>query len=313
VSGRRSIGPGFIDLIRDGVPGLGDTYGAEYDLLVRQALNSTALSAIYAGWDYAQWTYLLDEAASHLGIQARRVGGKRERDRRSLNRLRGSVWDSAVKYRAEHELPTAEEIAACIATMRQLAADADHPLSDNMRTVLADVCDTAERLGTIRPAVSFKDLVERTGLTRKAARYALDRLHVDGLLTRERPGDLHKRKAALRRLRPPAERTRGTYTRKTELRAPTAKSYVPQPAQPAKSYVPHPVPQTATAPHRQEEPPVTPHEVAAIVAATVEAVMQPHFDRVQAQVDRIDARLPDQPLAKVRHLHIVRDEDGDQS
>jgi hypothetical protein len=76
---QRALDAYFLDLIRDGVPDLGNTNGAEYDRLVWQALNSTALSAIHCEWDYAHWSYLLDEAASHLGIQARRSGSCRER------------------------------------------------------------------------------------------------------------------------------------------------------------------------------------------------------------------------------------------
>ncbi len=76
---QRALDAYFLDLIRDGVPDLGNTNGAEYDRLVWQALNSTALSAIHCEWDYAYWSYLLDEAASHLGIQARRSGSCRER------------------------------------------------------------------------------------------------------------------------------------------------------------------------------------------------------------------------------------------
>ncbi|SET33196.1 hypothetical protein [Geodermatophilus poikilotrophus] len=222
----RALGGTYVDLIRDGAD-VADDYGAEYDRRVWKALNSTAISAMQAGYDFARWTSFLDEAASSLGRQARRAGGRKERSTRAYRQLLGKVWDNAEKFVKAHPLPTDAEVAVRIAGVREFVADADVDIAASQRAVLAAACDLAEQHGTTRPALPLHELVARTGLTQKAVRHALAKSDGEGLLTRERAGDVRRRRAALYRLPSPATLAGARTPPKTGLCAPRAQSYVP--------------------------------------------------------------------------------------
>ncbi|RBY83729.1 hypothetical protein DQ238_01230 [Geodermatophilus sp. TF02-6] len=201
----------YLDLIRTGAPSLADAYGAEYDRRVWHALNRTALAAMQHGLDFARWTYLLDESISHLGHQARRAGGRKERTTSSYRKLLIKVWENAEEYVKARPRPTAEQVAAVIAEARSIAADPYRLPNPNDRAVLTAACDLADKHGSVRPALPLPELMTRTGLTRKAVRCALARLAAAGVMTRARRGDVRKRLAALYDLLPPNP-AKGTYT-----------------------------------------------------------------------------------------------------
>jgi hypothetical protein len=212
---RRALPGHWTDLITDGIPDLGDTFGRAYDTRVYIGLNSTALSAIQAGHTEAEWNERLDEPGSVLGRQARREGNRKTRTPRSYASLTHRVWVAAAAHVAENPVPGHDHTVAVIAAMRAHAADADAKLTDELRRGLIAVCDLAEKYDTTRPAVSLPELAARAGLpggitddgrdlAREHAWNVLRALCRRGLLTRERRGSVALRKAALYRLHPPA-------------------------------------------------------------------------------------------------------------
>ncbi len=64
---RPLAGP-YVDLVHDGVPDLGDTYGREYDSAVWDGLVRTALAAGWAGHTYYQWATDVDRGRLVLRI-----------------------------------------------------------------------------------------------------------------------------------------------------------------------------------------------------------------------------------------------------
>jgi hypothetical protein len=197
--------------IRDGVPDSADTWGAAYDTAVWKALNSTALSAQEAEYDYARWTYLLDEAASHLGWQARLSGGRKDRSLQSYRRRLRTTWEDAETYPTANPRRGDDEIAAIIAAARALADDPRAGLTDNQANVLRSACDLAAKYGdhgTARPALPLPTLEGLTGLSRRSVLNALASLgapsktrpRARGLLVRDRRGDVRRHLAALYRL-----------------------------------------------------------------------------------------------------------------
>jgi hypothetical protein len=221
----RALPGSFVDLIHDGVPGLGDTYGAEYDRAVWKALNSTAVSAVQAGHGYAHWTYLLDQPGHRLGEQARRTGNRKHRSVSSYLKLITKVWDGAETFAAAHPIPTDKETTAAIEAVRGVAADGDADLTDRQRAVLTAACDLAQTHRTTRPALPLPELMARTGQTLDEVRSALRGLARRGLLTRERPGNARRRLAALYRLHPPPAPAVHIHP-KTELCGQSTKNYV---------------------------------------------------------------------------------------
>src|SRR4051812_16841319 len=142
----------YLDLVRDGVPDLGNTYGAQHDRLVYAALVQTAMSASQRGHAYHQWHALLGESVSRLGHQARRAGGRKDRSDPSYHRLLTKAWDEALEVVAERPALCPADRAVLIDAVRRVIADADAALSDDERAVLNAACTLAEQYGTVRPA-----------------------------------------------------------------------------------------------------------------------------------------------------------------
>jgi hypothetical protein len=240
----RALGTRWLDLIRYGRPDLGDRYGRDYNLAVKQALNRTALAAAQAGYDFARWSYLLTDPDSRLGEQARRDGNRKHRSTAALLRWLAKVWADAEEYVKHHPLATEEEITAVIAAMRAVAADAETDLTDAERRVLAAACDVATEKGTTRPALPLHNtLVPRTGLTVKRTRTALARLRDRGLLVCEVRGHSYRdgatgpdgrRIASCYRLHPERAHTPG----KEGYVPSAAQGYVPPAPENPQGYVP---------------------------------------------------------------------------
>lgn len=182
----------MIDLIRDGVPPA--QLRATGARAVWSALVRTAASAQQRGQPQAEWEALLSEARSHLGTQARLRNGKdgKERPARAHARTLASAWAAAGKWLAEQPPPFDREAARDRAEkVRDWTADADVPLPDAERAVLAHAAEVALHHGTDRPALPRTPMQEATGLGLTALRSALDRLGRDRLLVLEvrgRPG-----------------------------------------------------------------------------------------------------------------------------
>ena len=56
---QQSLDGPLTDLIRDGVPGLADAYGRDFDVPVWNALVRTAMSATQRGQGFDQWLPLV--------------------------------------------------------------------------------------------------------------------------------------------------------------------------------------------------------------------------------------------------------------
>lgn len=204
----RALPGTFRDLIVRGVPDLEDTWGRDYDREVWLALNRTAASAVQAGYDFARWTYELEQSDSRLGAQARRSGNRKERSHSSYYKLLGRVWDQAEEFVAANPLPTHERITEDIAAARAVAEHPDSDLTPSERAVLGVVCDLAQGCTptrphpTTRPAVPYPTVMDRTSLTLGAVRHAIRGLIRKGHLTRDRPGNQGKHLAALYSIHP---------------------------------------------------------------------------------------------------------------
>jgi len=176
----------MIDLIRDGVPPT--ELRATGARAVWSALVRTAASAQQRGQPQAEWEALLAEARSHLGTQVRLRNGKdgKERPARAHARTLANAWVAAGKWLAEQPPPYDREAARDRArTVRDWTADAETPLPDAERAILAHAAEVALHHGTDRPALPRTPMQEATGLGLTALRSALDRLHRGGLLVLE--------------------------------------------------------------------------------------------------------------------------------
>jgi hypothetical protein len=177
----------YIDLVRDGVADLGDAVAKEYDRQVYRALVRVAMSARQAGYDYARWSYLLDESTSRLGLQARRAGGRRERTPHSYHQLLAKAWDTAARVIAERPARTAEQVVEHLARLRLYVVEAGD-LTVGEREVLGAAVTLGEKHGTLRPALPWRALAEVSGRTERQTKTALAGLQRKGLLTLARRG-----------------------------------------------------------------------------------------------------------------------------
>lgn len=217
-----------VDLIRDGVRPADLRVGG--DRAVWRALVSTAASALQRGHDFTDWAALVTETRSNLGRQMRLKGGTKERPQRAVERTLTKAWETAEKFVSEAPAPfTRDDALAHVALVRDWTADADSPLDDNERAVMAAACVIAERNGTTRPALPRRTVIEGTGLGERTVRTTLDRLHRRGLLVLEvrgrAGGDVSRRRAGLYRL-PDAEAMETAYLyRGTRSMGPPAQVY----------------------------------------------------------------------------------------
>ncbi len=203
MTAQRSLDGPLIDLIRDGVPDLADAHGRDYDVPVWNALVRTAMSATQRGHGFDQWIVYVTESRSHLGQQARRMGGRKDRSDREWREHLGKCWNRAQEVIAARPTITPEHIAERIAAVRATVADGETRLEDDERAVLAAVAELAEHHGTTRPACPRREVQGLAGISDPRTRVALSSLISRGVLTiarRGRAGDLGKRRATLLRL-----------------------------------------------------------------------------------------------------------------
>jgi hypothetical protein len=297
----------YLDLIRDGVLDLGDTYGAQHDRLVYAALVQTAMSASQRGHAYHQWHALLGESVSRLGHQARRAGGRKDRSDPSYHRLLTKAWDEALEVVAERPALCPADRAVLIDAVRRVIADADAALSDDERAVLNAACTLAEQYGTVRPACPRREVQKLAGIPDGRARAALRSLHERGVLPVARKGRTalvkEDRRATLRRLPSHAVLDSLTHT------SPEEKTYglAHQAYGSAhETYGSDDRPSTEPAP---QEDTVSPENTAKIVAAAVGAAISPQLTAMRAELDQLRARLPEPESATVRHLRPVTSDD----
>ncbi len=145
------------------------------------------MAALWAGWTFAEWSAQVQKG--RLGRQAARQGNRKDRNQPATMRLLWKAWDRAKTRVDQASGYTAEDRARHIAAVRNFAADADVKLAPNQRAVLATVAALADMHQHTRPACPLHALEARTGLSRKAVRYALTRLCSTGLLTMARRGE----------------------------------------------------------------------------------------------------------------------------
>jgi hypothetical protein len=203
----RALPGTVVDLIRDGVPR--QDLARQGDRAVWNTLVRTATSAVQRGWTQPDWQALVEEPQSHLGTQARIKRGKAG-TRRDITRTFTAAWGAAEAWVATAPAPfdRAEAVERARA-VRDLVADADLDLDDNVRAILATAAGIAERNGTDRPALPRRTLMAATGLNLSALRTTLTKMDRRGLLTlaeRGRPGGpaADRRRANLYRLPNPA-------------------------------------------------------------------------------------------------------------
>lgn len=186
-TGQRAPRGYYVDLIRDGVPA--DELRKLGDRAVFRALLRTAASFRQRGYSYADWAGLVSEARSNLGHQAR-VRRNKERKPRDYERVLAEAWDKAGKWLDEEAEPmfTAADVRQRVADLRAILGDADIEIPDTDRAVLAHACDVAERYGTTRPVMPWREVAAGTGLGERATKNALARLDREGVLRVEHPG-----------------------------------------------------------------------------------------------------------------------------
>jgi hypothetical protein len=182
------------------VPGLADAYGRDFDVPVWNALVRTAMSATQRGQGFDQWLPLVTESRSHLGQQARRMGGRKDRSDREWRAHLGKAWDKALSVVAARPTIDAEHIAGLIAAVRATVSDADADLTDDERAVLSAVAALAEHHETTRPACPRREVQKLAELSDPRTRAALSPLVDRGVLAvarRGRAGSEGKRRATL--------------------------------------------------------------------------------------------------------------------
>ncbi|MGY1985449.1 replication/maintenance protein RepL [Blastococcus sp. SYSU DS0669] len=230
----RALDGPYIDLIRDGVTGLDNATGSDYDTPVFNALVKVAMSMCQRGHDFATYHLRLTESVSKLGHQARRSRGRKDRSRAETNALLSKAWTTAEGVVAERPALTSGGRAAFIATVRAHVADAALDVTDSQRAVLAYACDSAEAHdNTLRPVMPLRAVAEATGLSIKTVRLALAALSEADLLPRARRGrsgaDPSRWKASLYRL-PTSVTLRAHSTSGDKTYVPSHKTYVPSPS-----------------------------------------------------------------------------------
>lgn len=199
----RALPGRMIDLIRTGVPPA--ELRTSGDRAVYRALVRTAASAHQRGQSFPEWAELVGQAASTLGRQAKLRSSGKEKTRAAYEKTLRNAWDAAGKWlTTAAPALTRDDALAHVAVVRDWVADADSPLDDDERAVMAAACVVAARNGTTRPALPRRALIQETGLGERTVRTVLDRLDARGVLRLEVPGrsgaDIGRRRAALYRL-----------------------------------------------------------------------------------------------------------------
>jgi hypothetical protein len=180
----RALPSTIIDLIRDGAPAA--DLRARGDKAVYAALCRTACSALQRGWSRAEWQEEVQAKRSRLGVQVALRGGTKERPAKAVEGTMRSAWGAAERWIATApKVITREDVDRKCVALRDLIADADVPLRDNDRAILAHAVEEARRRGTDRPTLPLRAVVDATGLGMKAVRLALARLDETGLLVCE--------------------------------------------------------------------------------------------------------------------------------
>jgi len=196
---RRALPSWAIDLIRDGVPR--EDLQQSGQRAVWNALGRTALSAINAGHSRPEWEYEVTRPVSRLGVQNRLRADGRERTAQAARKALNAAWERA-EERASQRPAWSTEAAREEAHRRAqavglIAADADVPLADPQRALLAYAAEVASGQGSVSVNLPRVATAQATGLGEKAVRLNLDRLVERGLLdlvergrarTRARPG-----------------------------------------------------------------------------------------------------------------------------
>lgn len=215
----RALPGPMIDLIRDGVPA--SDLRRRGGRAVWSALVRTAASAKQRGWDCWEWIELIEQRQSKLGTQAMLERGKAINQRRFRTRLTGA-WETAEKW--VDERPAAwspEDIRIEIAAVRTWLTVAAMP--DDHTAVMIHAVDTADRLGTTRPALPWRQVAEATGLNPRRTRDTLAALIEDQALTLDQRGyaGRTKRRANLYRLPDAAARDAYLYRGTRSMDQPT--------------------------------------------------------------------------------------------
>lgn len=249
--------PGWaVDLIRDGLPpavlATPKTGGAR---AVYKALVSTAVAALNADRTQSEWQDLLTADTSALARQHRLRDGRTTRSPLSVQKDLDKAWTTATTWLTNQDAPwtrddLAHEVKQRVEAARMVCADADAPLTDTDRRVLAYAADEAERRGMTRVTLPRRAVMEATGANQKAVRVSLPRLVDRGLLeevSRGRPGAPGATgvRAAIYALRP-ADALAPYLCRETRPMGPSAQTYGPPgtdtPGPHAQTYGPHPAP-----------------------------------------------------------------------
>jgi hypothetical protein len=202
---RRALPAHIIDTIRDGATP--DDIRRRGDLAVWDRLVSTAASAQQRGWPRTEWAAVVTHGSSLLGVQVHRkhdTDPPKPRSPADSERTLTRAWEAAAQWLAQAP-PAFTRETALVRVEKIAQAAAQAALTDTDRAVLTHALNEARRIGTDRPALPRRTIVQKTGLGERAVRNALERLVGLGWLTvedRGASGSLRKR-AALYKLNPP--------------------------------------------------------------------------------------------------------------
>jgi hypothetical protein len=184
----RSLKPWCVDLIR---------YGARSSAMRREgrdkavynAIYRTALSAVNAGWIFAEWHAQISARSSVLGAQVATKRNGQDRPREQVEKQLRTIWAKAENTYAASPSFEPEDRAAHITAVRSWLADPGCPLPDNQRIVLDAIARRAAELNCTSPNCPRDSYLRpATGLGLTALRTALDQLVASGLLVQTQKG-----------------------------------------------------------------------------------------------------------------------------
>jgi hypothetical protein len=207
---RRALPRWAIDLATDGIP-LADlrAHGGKEPRKrgrrnVHRAVARVALSAINAGWSFAEFHALLSDPGRQLGNQLRSGGrGRDPRPLREVEHVMRSAWNSAAARATSHP-PHApvEQVARQVKDIRA-RLDADPPpLPPLDLAVMRLWCDQAERYQTLTPVMPCRLVGETIGIPHRSAYDILRRLDRRDWLSRTEPGHADPNGGSAARYRP---------------------------------------------------------------------------------------------------------------
>lgn len=205
--GRRSLRARYIDTIRYGVSSAAMRREGR-DKAIYNGLYRTALAALNAGWDFADWHGELSARGSVLGAQVTSKRNGQDRPRDQVDRQLMAVWAKAEAQANASPAFSSDDRAIYIAAFRTWLSDPDCPVArDSDRRVLDAIARRAAELNVTSPPCPRAWLMRETGLGCTAVDNALRRLTERGLLTRLEQGRQHsdpsKRTASVYRLARP--------------------------------------------------------------------------------------------------------------